>query len=124
MYNTIIYQLYSFVKNYNIPSTLFSSETGDVTVYIWLPHGLGITRVGHASMELPDGTYISWWPENKSKKSKAGANSIATTAVLHDSLAEDIEEEEGELPLKFVIPGLNVARIKAWWNENKYGTYM
>ena len=89
-------------------------------MYIWLPHG---TNVGHASMELPDGTYISWWPENKSKKSKAGANAIATTAVLHDSLAEDMAAEE-TYPVEFLIAGLNIARIKAWWDKNKHGTYM
>ena len=101
-------------------SNVSGGTSDNVTVYIWLPHG---SQVGHASMELPDGTYISWWPSNKSKKSKSGVTAIATTAVLHDSLQEDIAAE-GTDPEEFLIPGLDVACIKRWWDENKHGTYM
>ena len=32
-----------------------------VTVYIW--EFRGMEAVGHASMSLSDGFYISWWPQ-------------------------------------------------------------
>ena len=96
---------------------LFHSD--DVTVYIWPPHG---TKVGHASMELPDGTYISWWPANKSSKSKSGFKAVLSTANLSDSLEED-EMTEGANPNEYVIPELNVTAIKAWWKKNSHRKY-
>lgn len=96
-----------------------------VTVYIWLPHN---GNVGHASMELPDGTYISWWPEGKDsakgKKDKGILNWAVSPAVIADDLDDDIASEDDRNPVVHKVPVPKVANIKAWWTKNKYGTYV
>ena len=63
-----------------------------VHVYVWLPE---LPQVGHASLELGDGTYISLWP---------GEESV-------DQI-EDKEEEERSPDRRFDIDGLNERKIK------------
>ena len=46
-----------------------------VTVYIW--EFRGMEAVGHASMSLSDGTYISWWPQRN-----GGDNYKKTTGIV------------------------------------------
>lgn len=36
-----------------------------VSVYVWLPKD---GNVGHGSLGLSDGTYISWWPAGDKNK--------------------------------------------------------
>ena len=75
-------------------------------------------------MELPDGTYISWWPAGKGKDGKGVLNWAACTAETVDSLREDIVQEDNHQPDVYVITSLDTAKMKAWWAKNKHGTYL
>ena len=85
-----------------------------VTVYVWRPR---LPQVGHASMKLVDGTYISLWPgEGKAyfkKKIRKDKKQDNHTSV---NLDEDIEEEGRDPDRTFKIDGLNENKIKIWWN--------
>ena len=85
-----------------------------VTVYVWLPRG---GQVGHASMRLGNGTYISLWPgEDKTgKKKKKGKKQHHEERS--ESLAEDIESEERHYDTSFDIEGLNEAAMQWWWDN-------
>ena len=85
-----------------------------VTVYVWRANG---SQVGHASMELGDGTYISLWPgegkAGKKKKQKKGKKQDIRTS---ENLEEDIAEEKRSPTHTFYIHGLNENKIKRWWH--------
>ena len=46
-----------------------------IKVYVWKPKG--DDSYGHASMELSDGTYISWWPLQGGKAQQGGSGDLA-----------------------------------------------
>ena len=85
-----------------------------IKVYVWTPEG---DNVGHASMELSDGTYISWWPEDAVK--------LPVTKIpgfQNRTLEEDVRDEGRNPDYTFIIPakvGLDEARIKRWWASMK-----
>ena len=91
------------------------------TVYIWMPHG---GNVGHAAMQLSDGTYISWWPAGKGKDSVGPINWAVSTAATNPNLQADVASEDNRQPDRYIIPNMNVAKVKTWWSKNNYGTYM
>jgi hypothetical protein len=68
--------------------------------------------VGHISLELSDGTYISHWPVKHK-----GTKSTPTSPKL--SLQEDIEAEKRppDEVLDFPKEFLNEGLIKEWWNN-------
>ncbi len=105
--------------NHFLPS-LLCSDYGSVNVYIWEPHG---NQVGHASLGLPDGTYISWWPAGKGKDDSGVLNWALCTATLSGSLQEDIVAEGNLSPQIFTIHNVNLRALKEWWRKNNYGTY-
>ncbi|XP_041361474.1 uncharacterized protein LOC121377519 [Gigantopelta aegis] len=85
-------------------------------VNIWFP---GSGRIGHASLELSSGRYISWWPsDNKNsgkKANKLGAGLV--TGYGQDTLDDDIESEGG-YPTKVIdLDSLNLDEdaIEEWW---------
>ena len=84
-----------------------------VTVYIWRAQG---DQVGHASMKLGDGTYISLWPgedkAGKKKKRKVGKKQDIHTS---ENLQEDIDEEGRDPDHVFHISGLDERKIRTWW---------
>ena len=84
-----------------------------VIVYIWRANG---DQVGHASMKLGDGTYISLWPgedkAGKKKKRKVGKKQDIHTS---ENLQEDIEEEGFWPDFGFHISGLDERKIRTWW---------
>ena len=86
-----------------------------VTVYVWFANG---TSVGHASMKLGDGTYVSLWPgEDKAcgkKKSKKGKKQ---DIHVSECLEDDIEGEERKYDCEFRIHDLNEQRIRRWWHD-------
>ena len=87
-----------------------------VTVYVWLPRG---GQVGHASMGLGNGTYISLWPgENKTGKKKKQKKVNKEKKEQHsersDSLDEDIANEERSYDSSFNIEGLDENAIQRW----------
>ena len=81
-----------------------------VTVYVWGPQS---GQVGHASMELGDGTYISLWPgEDKAGKKKKGKKQDIHTS---ENLTEDTEAEGRGPDHYFSIYGLDERNIRSWW---------
>ena len=88
-----------------------------VKVYVWKPNS--DDSYGHASMELSDGTYISWWPEygGKAQRTKHKA-----PGFQNRTLEDDVRDEERDPDRIFIIPskvGLNEDDIKRWWANVK-----
>ena len=87
-----------------------------VTVYVWLPNA---PAVGHASMQLENGTYISLWPS----VSLAKANKMKNQhGARHESLNVDIYYEKRPPDLVFHISDLDEGAIQHWW-DNFYDRY-
>ena len=90
-----------------------------VTVYVWLPRA---GQVGHASMRLGNGTYISLWPaENKTgkkkKRKKVGKGKKEPHNERSESLEEDIENEGRQYDSYFDIYGLDETAMQRWWDN-------
>ena len=81
-------------------------------VYVWMPSG-GL--VGHSSLELYDGTYISWWPdENKNKDLPL----VTLKGHASSGLEEDIKGEGRDTTHTFTLTGRYVEKkIKQWCNK-------
>ncbi len=94
----------------NTPSSLAATY-----IYIWTYVGIN-DAVGHASMMLSDGTYLSWWPSGQDRKTIPFVG-LAYDAPHNDPqpYSED-ERLEGHAPdLILKLYGLDEAAIKAWW---------
>jgi len=102
-------RLNSYAYGLNNPFK-FVDANGRLTVYIW-PRDDG--HVGHASLELENKTYISWWPEGK------GALFVPYSPDLKRTLERDVHEEGNRFPERIYIPGLNEDRIARWWSDFK-----
>ena len=88
-----------------------------IKVYVWKPKG--DDRYGHASMELSDGTYISWWPEYGGK---AEQKTKRAPGFQNRTLEDDVRDEERNPDRTFIIPskvGLEEGEIKKWWAKKK-----
>ena len=88
-------------------------------VYIWLPQGI---TVGHASMQLSNGTYISLWPGEDKMGKTIKQIGIAMGTKQHyenlsDSLDEDIHREKRPPDHVFSIEGLDETAIQSWWDS-------
>ena len=85
-----------------------------VTIYVWLPR---LDSLGHASMKLGNGTYISLWPaEDKTgKKKKKGKKE--NHQERSESLEEDIDLEERDPDARYRINGLDENAIQEWWDH-------
>ncbi|XP_060554978.1 uncharacterized protein LOC132715893 isoform X2 [Ruditapes philippinarum] len=85
----------------------------EIVVYVWRPSG---DYVGHSSLQLSDGTYISWWPEGECdhKNPRAKASPM-------DSLEQDIEAEGDRKPNVYKIKVSNEEQyaIVQWWTNFK-----
>ena len=91
-------------------------------VYVWRP---GVDIYGHASLQLENGTYISWWPRAKEdRKAKVQGTSLA---MLGDRPAAKLtykedEGEEGKRPEERIqLPrgALKEGKIWSWWSSYK-----
>ena len=98
---------------------LFPSKTSELKVYVWLPQD---GQVGHASLELTNGTHISWWPDAEKRKkipfkTKKGANP--------NSLDEDIFwENRNPDRITYISGNYDEDAMERWWEEFKYsGSY-
>ena len=77
-----------------------------VTVHYFGPAIQGV-HVGHVSMTLPDGTYISWFPEQRR---------LVSPVVRHRTMGDDIAAE-GMNPIDFKIENVDTKEVKAWWEQ-------
>ena len=93
---------------------------GGLKVYVWTYQGKD-EAWGHASMELDDGTYISWWPEDEDGDSIPFIEDIYTVdAIKNKTFAQDIEDEDNKKPdVTISINGLDEKAIAAWWDKFK-----
>jgi hypothetical protein len=80
-----------------------------VKIFYWGPSTDG---VGHISMKLSDGTYISHWPEQ-------GKNLSKTRTEPKLSLQHDIEAEGREPDKTFKMELKYEDKIKSWWKDFK-----
>lgn len=83
-----------------------------IRVYVWMPGPNGTEMsVGHSSLWLTCGTYISWWPQDgvklKSPKSRASRSDLTT----------DKQEEGRDPDWRITIKGLNEGAILNWWEQ-------
>ncbi|XP_071111843.1 uncharacterized protein [Haliotis cracherodii] len=96
---------------------MFQSEydTSNHVIYIWMP--VGVSQVGHASLRLSNGVYVSWWPQDK--KSKCGFK--MKEYKCNSSLQGDIKEEGMDPDYTFKIPStkLDLTDMTTFWNKQK-----
>jgi hypothetical protein len=107
--------------NASQPMKVAGSADAPLVIYVWRRQWT--EAMGHASMALADGTYISWWPEN-------GNESLyGTPAYQNRTLADDVRAEgtnkDGthvkDYYPDFVIglTGFDQSAIKSWWTNFK-----
>jgi hypothetical protein len=78
------------------------------TIFVWRPHG---RKVGHASMALADGSYISWWPESDGDVFDSSAQSLG---IRNDKYEEGQKNPDyASAPINDLDEGL----MSAWWSE-------
>ncbi|XP_071111855.1 uncharacterized protein [Haliotis cracherodii] len=88
-------------------------------VYIWMP--IQFLKIGHVSLKLSDGTYISWWPKHekelKDAKIHQATNGIETTNGT--DLDDDIQTMGYEYDVEFTIPSkvLHLKKMKDSWSS-------
>lgn len=86
-------------------------------LFYWPPKTTqGGVNVGHLSMRLNDGTYISHWPDSRDKLG------IKTSRGMTNFNLEDDIDAEGELYSETVeIPEekIDVGKIRQWWESIK-----
>lgn len=84
-------------------------------MYYWGPR-LSPFRAGHLSIQLEDGTYISFWPGEEPSGIAFGKKFQATT---HETYGQDAEAEGGDADDTYQVDGLDEAAIKEWWEKEK-----
>ncbi|XP_067659012.1 uncharacterized protein [Haliotis asinina] len=56
-------------------------------INIWMP--LGVAQVGHASLQLSNGEYISWWPQDLGIKKKRKCNNCLAGDITAEAMTPD-----------------------------------
>jgi hypothetical protein len=97
--------------------------TGKAKVYIWDFRGKDVAW-GHASMELDDGTYISFWPGSERDKI---IGSIYSAEEIPNQTHADVIMLEGQAPDHMIqINNIDTAAVKTWWGswqaDNQWST--
>ena len=91
--------------------------SGLLKVYIWYPSVTNRSPFGHAAIMLENTTYISWWGD-------VPMASPCGTTKPDRNLPSDILEENRNPSVRYVITGLDEARIQTWWDmfqvQNRY----
>jgi hypothetical protein len=100
-----------------------------ITVNVWLPQG---KNVGHASMELATGEYISWWPHLApgstlpDPSTLGGKAKFLTTDFLvwgdsreypDRTFETDKKSEGGREPRVVLLFSLDELKIRSWWAQ-------
>ena len=104
-------------KDATMPTQLADPPTY-ARVFVW--DYFNINRVGHASMLLSDGTYISWWPRSGTIKTIPFVEqSWEGEGVAVADYNGDYEGEGFTHANSFRIWGIDNTAVKAWWNGFK-----
>ncbi|PSN51180.1 hypothetical protein C0J52_06048 [Blattella germanica] len=78
-----------------------------IKVYLW---NMTTSRWGHLSLELSDGTYISFWPkETRGFKKASLGTSYESDVKSEGSSADDILELPDDI--------VDQEEIKSWWKD-------
>ena len=83
-----------------------TQPVNSVTVHYWAPQAQPY-RVGHVSMTLPDGTYISWFPQKQLPISDVSRGRTLTKDTT----------DEGGAPDDYVISGVDTKKFEEWWKK-------
>lgn len=81
------------------------------TLFYWASRG---GSLGHLSMKLDDGTYITHWPASRDKlgiKAKKGP----TNLQLDDDL--DVEQRKYDKNVKISKEKIDAGKVRAWWES-------
>lgn len=94
-----------------------------IKVHVWYGSKDQVA-VGHAAMELSDGTYISWWPSQPLKQSdtnlvKGGSALVANCvpAYRNRRFRDDVSDEGRDPDVTIPLPELREADMKKYWLE-------
>ena len=89
-------------------------------VYVWMPVD---NLLGHSSLRLSNGTYISWWPDEGKEKQLP---LVTLNARSSATLTRDIESE-GRRPTHIfhIKKRFRESQIQRWWDHYKFeGSYI
>ncbi|XP_041365217.1 uncharacterized protein LOC121380463 [Gigantopelta aegis] len=80
-------------------------------VYIWFPKG---DLYGHASLELSNGKYISWWPDEEKDRKL-----LTVFGSSHKSFEDDVKTKKRDPDKIFNLDHLKYdeENIEDWWIE-------
>lgn len=131
-YDPSTFNLYKFSIDQKVPNsgTIFiapssvnqvhTPPSGYVTVYVWNYLGKDVAW-GHTSLELSDGTYISWWPQGYNRQRMPLIPQVYTVdAFPNQTYANDVSFEDNHPPdWRMLIGGLNESEIRSWWGGFK-----
>lgn len=111
-------------KSDNFVNRIFGVKMA--TIYYWAMEPLSLA-VGHISMELDDGTYISHWPEARIAQEERNAkkNPLMKRGIAQPTLQDDKIVEGKTYTEKVILPRRLVdgGKVKAYWESlQKKGT--
>lgn len=83
-----------------------------ITVYVWLPKRVANQKnVGHASLQVDDRAYVSWWP------SVPAGISGDFAPIRNKSFASDMRDEGCRADWTVRLRGLDEQAILSWWSS-------
>jgi len=71
----------------------------------------GIENVGHAAIQLEDGTYISWWPDTNVDED------FRSPGFSANSYQDDVRSEGSAPGFEQQIEGLEEGVMRSWWTR-------
>ena len=110
---------YTYASNRPLDAT---DPLGLLEVLIWhQTKGRGGDAFGHAAIQLDNGRYISWWP-NEDRTAKISdvspLNNVYRAPAYPDRLYRDDASAEGRPPdARIRIDGLDERAIEQWWDD-------
>jgi hypothetical protein len=75
--------------------------------------------VGHASLSLSDGTYISLWPENYQKVSSGSSKGPKLEVALKDDIKNEGRDPDKQVEILKCLNLVDESKVKKWWMEYK-----
>ena len=101
------------------PATRTVLDTKETVVHIW--HATkedGCKSMGHASVTLSDGNYISWWPSDPEHATPKNPN---WPGVAHKTLSKDVVDEgrKPDVNIRIFKLQLDVQAIEDWWRDDR-----